>query len=89
MKLRLLAAALPMLFAVPAAAEDSVPSAKDYPAPPAGWKVPRTAWGDPDSAAAMELVLSYQLDGDRCLIAAARESVRLSSGPPTWRPPRM
>ena len=50
MKLRLLAAAaaLPLLFAGPAAAEDPVPSAKDYPAPPAGWKVPRTAWGDPD-----------------------------------------
>ena len=44
--------ALPLLFALPisgpAAAEDPVPSAKDYPAPPAGWQVPRTAWGDPD-----------------------------------------
>ncbi|MBO9517522.1 MAG: hypothetical protein J7493_05605 [Porphyrobacter sp.] len=48
MKLRLLAAALPLLFAAPAFAEDPVPSAKDYPAPPAGWKVARTAWGDPD-----------------------------------------
>lgn len=51
--LRLAAAlALPLLFALPASgpalAEDPVPSAKDYPAPPAGWKVPRTAWGDPD-----------------------------------------
>ena len=52
MKLRLLAVALPLLLALPlsgpAVAEDPVPSAKDYPAPPAGWKVPRTAWGDPD-----------------------------------------
>src|SRR5688500_5541217 len=40
--------ALPLLFATPALAEDPVPSAKDYPAPPAGWQVPRTAWGDPD-----------------------------------------
>ena len=41
--------ALPLLFAAPPAlAEDPVPSAKDYPAPPAGWQVPRTAWGDPD-----------------------------------------
>jgi hypothetical protein len=48
MKLRLLALALPLLFAVPAVAEDPVPSAKDYPAPPAGWQVPRTEWGDPD-----------------------------------------
>src|SRR6185503_6835590 len=40
--------ALPLLFAAPALAEDPVPSAKDYPAPPAGWTVPRTAWGDPD-----------------------------------------
>lgn len=48
MKLRLFAAALPLLFAVPATAEDPVPSAKDYPAPPAGWQVARTAWGDPD-----------------------------------------
>ena len=52
MKLRLLAAALPLLFVLPAAApalaDDPVPSAKDYPAPPAGWKVARTAWGDPD-----------------------------------------
>ena len=48
--LRLAAAllALPLLFAAPARAEDPVPSAKDYPAPPAGWQVPRTAWGDPD-----------------------------------------
>ncbi len=38
----------PLLFGSPALAEDPVPSAKDYPAPPAGWKVPRTAWGDPD-----------------------------------------
>src|SRR5687767_2515668 len=46
------ALAAPLLFAVPmtgpALAEDPVPSAKDYPAPPAGWQVPRTAWGDPD-----------------------------------------
>src|SRR5690606_33496758 len=48
MKLRLLAAALPLLLATPAMADDPVPSAKDYPAPPAGWKVARTAWGDPD-----------------------------------------
>jgi hypothetical protein len=57
MKLRLLAAALPLLFAapimaqgisIPALKDDPVPSAKDYPAPPAGWKVKRTAWGDPD-----------------------------------------
>ena len=52
MKLRLLAAALPLLFALPLAApalaEDPVPSAKDYPPPPAGWKVARTPWGDPD-----------------------------------------
>jgi len=42
--------ALPLLFAAPAVAQDSdpVPSVKDYPAPPAGWTVPRTAWGDPD-----------------------------------------
>ncbi len=47
---RLLVAALTASFlsAVPAVAEDPVPSAKDYPAPPAGWQVPRTAWGDPD-----------------------------------------
>ncbi|HEY6815417.1 MAG TPA: hypothetical protein VI168_07760 [Croceibacterium sp.] len=49
-----LAAALaaPLLFVLPAAgpalAEDPVPSARDYPAPPAGWQVPRTEWGDPD-----------------------------------------
>jgi hypothetical protein len=52
MKLRLLAAALPLLFVLPLSgplsAEDPVPSAKDYPPPPAGWKVPRTSWGDPD-----------------------------------------
>ncbi|OYW45853.1 MAG: hypothetical protein B7Z08_01255 [Sphingomonadales bacterium 32-68-7] len=50
MKLRLLAAAaaLPLLLAAPAVANDPLPSAKDYPAPPAGWKVARTAWGDPD-----------------------------------------
>jgi hypothetical protein len=48
MKLRLLAATLPLLVAAPAVAEDPVPSAKDYQAPPAGWTVPRTAWGDPD-----------------------------------------
>ena len=50
MKLRLLIAALalPLLFAGPARADDPVPSAKDYKAPPAGWKVKRTAWGDPD-----------------------------------------
>jgi hypothetical protein len=48
MKLRLLAAALPLMFAAPAVADDPVPSAKDYPAPPAEWKVARTAWGDPD-----------------------------------------
>src|SRR6187402_1114109 len=50
MKLRLLAAAaaLPLLLAAPALADDPVPSPKDYPAPPAGWQVPRTAWGDPD-----------------------------------------
>ncbi|MBN9505897.1 MAG: hypothetical protein J0I69_07695 [Altererythrobacter sp.] len=48
MKLRLMAAMLPLLFAAPAVADDPVPSAKDYPAPPAGWKVARTAWGDPD-----------------------------------------
>jgi len=47
MKLRLLAA-LPLLLAVPVSAQDPVPSQKDYPAPPAGWKVPRTPWGDPD-----------------------------------------
>ena len=47
--LRLAAAlALPLLFAAPALADDPVPSAKDYPAPPAGWEVPRTPWGDPD-----------------------------------------
>jgi hypothetical protein len=40
--------ALPLLFATPATAEDPVPSAKDYPAPPAGWSVSRTEWGDPD-----------------------------------------
>ena len=49
-----LAAALaaPLLFAAPLAgpalAADPVPSAKDYPPPPAGWQVPRTEWGDPD-----------------------------------------
>ncbi len=50
MKLRLLAAAaaLPFLWVAPAAAEDPVPSARDYPPPPAGWQVPRTPWGDPD-----------------------------------------
>ncbi|HEU4651126.1 MAG TPA: hypothetical protein VFS49_06900 [Croceibacterium sp.] len=51
MKFSRIAAALaaPLLFAAPALAEpDPVPSAKDYPAPPAGWTVPRTAWGDPD-----------------------------------------
>src|SRR5690606_14167810 len=48
MKLRLLAVALPLLFAAPAVADDPVPSAKDYPAPPAEWKVAHTAWGDPD-----------------------------------------
>ncbi|MEO6387442.1 MAG: hypothetical protein ABIT16_02070 [Croceibacterium sp.] len=55
MKLRLLAAALPLLFTAPtfaadpvALANDPVPSARDYPAPPAGWKVARTEWGDPD-----------------------------------------
>jgi hypothetical protein len=52
MKFTRIAAALaaPLLFAAPAlAAEpDPVPSAKDYPAPPAGWHVARTAWGDPD-----------------------------------------
>lgn len=34
-----------------------------------------TAWGDPDSAAAIQLALSYQLDGERCLIAAVKETV--------------
>ena len=55
MKLRLLAAALPLLFAAHALPvqgqslpKDPVPSAKDYPPPPAGWQVPRTGWGDPD-----------------------------------------
>ncbi|MEO6041489.1 MAG: hypothetical protein ABIP41_06280 [Croceibacterium sp.] len=48
MKLRLLAAVLPLLLAVPVLADDPVPSAKDYPKAPAGWKVKRTAWGDPD-----------------------------------------
>ncbi len=48
-----LALAAPLLFAQPFAAppvlaEDPVPSAKDYPPPPAGWQVPRTEWGDPD-----------------------------------------
>ena len=41
--------AAPLLFAAPPTlAADPVPSAKDYPAPPAGWQVPRTEWGDPD-----------------------------------------
>src|SRR5690606_9713022 len=44
--------AVPLLFAAPLAgpawAADPVPSAKDYPPPPADWKVPRTEWGDPD-----------------------------------------
>jgi hypothetical protein len=48
MKLRLLAAALPLLWAAPVMAQEGVPSARDYPAPPAGWQVPRTEWGDPD-----------------------------------------
>ncbi|MEO6153177.1 MAG: hypothetical protein ABIT09_00485 [Croceibacterium sp.] len=54
MKLRLLAAALalccsgPLLFSEPALAGDPVPSARDYPTPPASWHVKRTAWGDPD-----------------------------------------
>jgi len=50
MRLRLMAAALAASFltTAPAVAEDPVPSAKDYPAPPAGWQAPRTAWGDPD-----------------------------------------
>lgn len=56
MKLRLLAAALPLLFAAPvlgqastsALPHDPVPSKLDYPSPPAGWHVKRTAWGDPD-----------------------------------------
>ena len=48
MRLRLIVAALPLLFAVPLSAQDAVPSAKDYQVPPAGWKVARTAWGDPD-----------------------------------------
>jgi hypothetical protein len=54
MKFTRIAAALaaPLLLALPisapAFAEDPVPSAKDYPAPPAGWHVARTAWGDPD-----------------------------------------
>ena len=48
-----LALAVPLLFAQPlfvppVLAEDPVPSAKDYPIPPAGWEVPRTEWGDPD-----------------------------------------
>src|SRR5690606_8731671 len=46
------ALAVPLLFAAPLAgpawAADPVPSAKDYPPPPADWKVPRTEWGDPD-----------------------------------------
>ena len=46
--LRLSCAALALLLAAPVLADDPVPSAKDYPAPPAGWKVARTAWGDPD-----------------------------------------
>jgi len=49
---RLFAVALPLLITLPstghAADEDPVPSAKDYPAPPMGWKVARTEWGDPD-----------------------------------------
>ena len=54
MKITRIAAALaaPLLLALPLAApalaEDPVPSAKDYPPPPAGWHVARTAWGDPD-----------------------------------------
>ena len=50
MKLSRIAIALaaPLLFAAPAGAADPVPSAKDYRAPPAGWQVPRTPWGDPD-----------------------------------------
>jgi hypothetical protein len=51
MTMRLLGAAIAaplLIFATPAVADDPVPSAKDYPAPPAGWKVPRTSWGDPD-----------------------------------------
>src|SRR5687767_7357004 len=41
--------AVPLLFAAPPAlAADPVPSARDYSAPPAGWQVPRTPWGDPD-----------------------------------------
>ena len=50
MKFTRIAAALaaPLLLAAPAVAEDPVPSARDYPAPPAGWQVPRTPWGDPD-----------------------------------------
>ncbi len=52
MNLRLLVTALPLFLAMPlagpAAAQDPVPSAKDYPAKPAGWKVSRTQWGDPD-----------------------------------------
>src|SRR4029079_13318349 len=42
------ALAATLLLAAPAVAEDPVPAAKDYPAPPAGWHVARTAWGDPD-----------------------------------------
>ena len=47
------ALAAPLLLALPLAApaladDDPVPSAKDYPPPPAGWHVARTAWGDPD-----------------------------------------
>ena len=46
------ALAAPLLLALPVAgpalAEDPVPSARDYPVPPAGWQVPRTAWGDQD-----------------------------------------
>ena len=46
------ALAAPLLLVLPIAgpalAEDPVPSARDYPAPPAGWQVARTAWGDPD-----------------------------------------
>jgi len=44
-----LLAALPLLFAAPPIlADDPVPSARDYPAAPAGWQAPRTPWGDPD-----------------------------------------
>lgn len=48
MKVCLLAAALPLCWALPAMAKDPVPSVRDYPAPPDGWAVARTAWGDPD-----------------------------------------